>query len=454
MSWSSDVIKNLWRWGLVTKALGHLLESHWVQTLASYDCIYVGFSGGLDSTVLLHALACEPQLLTKICAVHINHGLSPQAQVWQIHCQQLCERLAISYQARTISFNRQANIEEAARHARYQVFSQLVQVNQCLLTAHHHDDQAETVLLHLFRGAGIKGLSGISDTLAFGQGFLYRPLLGLSRDRLLAYAKAHQLAWIEDESNADVHFSRNFLRQQVLPLLQTKWPGVSRNLVRTSELCRQAQANLDDLAEMDYPNLITCPNELAIKPLQQLSEARLSNVLRCWLQKNAARMPNYDTLSRLLSEVIHADHDANPELRWGNWVIKRYRGQLSLHQLESVSLFNPVPWLNFPDSVELPGRGMLSARLAESGLKISPDDQIDIRCRQGGETFIWHGQTKSLKKLMQQWAIPPWLRSTIPLIYVNQRLAAVVGYAMSDLFHGSEATENYDVWDISYGNFG
>lgn len=422
-----------------------LLDSHWAQKLGSYDCIYVGFSGGLDSTVLLHALASEAELNNKIRAVHINHGLSPQAEFWQSHCQQECVRLAIPCQTLTISFNRQANIEEEARHARYQAFAQLVKANQCLLTAHHQGDQAETVLLHLFRGAGVKGLSGISETMVFSQGFLHRPLLAQSREILLDYAKTHKLSWIEDESNADLNFSRNFVRQQVLPLVQTKWPAVSKNLVRTSELCRQAQANLNDLAEIDCPSLQTCSTELSLNQLMHLSEARLSNVLRHWLQKNAARLPNYDTLRRLLTEVIHAESDANPEVQWDKWVIKRFHFRLSLHQVSSAPLVNTVQWVCFPDSVELPGIGVLSAQLVAQGIKILPDDDIEIRFREGGETFVWHGQTKVLKKLMQQWNIPPWLRATIPLIYVNQQLAAVVGYAISDLFYGNNSSLIYEI---------
>lgn len=424
----------------------HLLDSRWIKTLVSYDCIHVGFSGGLDSTVLLHALAREAELISKLRAVHINHGISPWAQTWQDHCQDRCERLGIPCETRTISLNRQANLEEEARHARYQVFSQLVKKNHCLLTAHHQDDHVETLLLHLFRGAGVQGLRGICETRVLGQGNLLRPLLARSRETLLAYANEHQLAWIEDESNADVHFSRNFVRQQVLPLLQTKWPGIRKNLVRTSELCQHAHANLNELAKIDCPDLGVVSTELEIKPLMHLSETRLSNVLRCWLQKNAVRPPNHETLNRLQHEVILADADANPEVRWDGWVIRRFRECLSLHEDSYVPLPNTVSWVHFPNAMEVSGLGCLSAQPAAAGVKIEAGDDVDIRFRQGGETLFWHGQTKPLKKLMQQWAIPTWLRARVPLIYVNQQLAAVVGYAVSDLFYSRSDLYCYEIF--------
>ena len=432
-----------------------ILESHWIQKLVSYECIHVGFSGGLDSTVLLHALASEAALHNKIHAVHINHGLSPEADAWEKQCQHFSKQLAIPCQTRRVSLNREANIEEEARNARYLAFSQLVKKNHCLVTAHHQDDQAETVLLHLFRGAGIKGLSGISATRLFSQGFLHRPFLAISRETLLTYATRHQLIWIHDESNVDPYFSRNFLRQQVLPLLKTKWPSVCKNLVRASELCREAQVNLDDLAEIDCPLLQALHNsttsielgcqELSVNQLMHLSDARLSNVLRWWLQKNAVRMPNYETLRRLFHEVIQADRDSSPEVRWGNWVVKRFHDRLSLHQVDLSLPLDTVQWLDFPNSLALPGIGTLSAQLAAEGIKLSPGSKLEIRFRQGGETLCWHGQTKSLKKLMQEWHIPPWSRSKIPLVYVNQQLAAVVGYAISDLFYSNNVLESYDI---------
>ena len=419
--------------------------SRWIETLSRYDLIYIGFSGGVDSTVLLHALANEPRLSKKIHVLHINHGISSQADAWQSHCEQICQQWSIPYQAIPVSFDRSANIEEGARNARYSAFARCIQDNQCLLTAHHQDDQAETLLLHLFRGAGVKGLAGISETSVFSQGTLHRPLLGISRETILAYAKSKQLVWIEDESNANVHFSRNFIRQQVLPLLQTKWPEVSKNLVRTSVLCREAQSNLDDLAQCDML-FSTNSTILPLHQLKQLSQRRLSNVLRYWLQINAVRLPNYLTIQRIIQEVIEAASDANPEVCWDNVIVRRFQNQLFLLINSDVDVPLSISWDSFPALISVPGVGVVAAQLVEKGFVFHPGDRVELRFRQGGELFYFHKQTKALKKLMQEWGIPTWLRDKTPLLYVNGQLAVVVGYAVSDGYYGEDINCCYELY--------
>ena len=425
-----------------------LLSAIWRKQLAQYDAIYVGFSGGLDSTVLLHTLAGCPELLSKLAPIHIHHGLSPSADDWQVHCATVCKALSLSLKTIVVHVNGQSNIEEAARTARYGAFADQVKKNQCLLTAHHQDDQVETLLLHLFRGAGVKGLSGIAETQTFKEGILARPFLGISRSTLLTYATSHHLSWIEDESNTNIHFSRNFLRHDVLPLLQTKWPGVVQNLARTSRLCRVAQANLDDLAVLDYPTLNASGHEflLAIDQLLHLSESRCMNVLRYWLHQQGVRCPSEDILQRVLDEVIYARIDADPLVNWDEVCIKRYEGSLYLLPCEVLAPFDEtivVFWEAFPEPLILPAVGVLSGRATSSGLVINEGDRVEIRFRQGGERFRWHGQSKSLKKLMQSWLIPPWRRARIPLLYVNDVLAAVVGYAVSELYCLDQGYEIY-----------
>ena len=259
----------------------------------------------------------------------------------------------------------------------------------------------------------------------------------------MTYAKSNQLVWIEDESNANVQFSRNFIRQQVLPLLQTKWPGVAQNLARTSELCRQAQLNLEALAEIDCS--LANPKVLSLDPLQSLNEERLSNVLRLWLQKNSARPPNYVTFQRLIHEVILADRDANPEVCWDNVVVKRFHRQLFLLVHSDVGVPLSISWDSFPAPVPVSGIGIVTAQLVSKGIKLYPGDRIEIRFRRGGELFELHQQTKSLKKLMQEWGIPTWLRDKTPLLYLNGELAAVIGYAISDRVYGENTEWCYEI---------
>lgn len=415
--------------------------STWVTDLAPYACLHVGYSGGLDSTVLLHGLLQQPTLKTKLHAIHINHGLSPNASQWQAHCQQVCQSWDVAFTAIAVSFAKQANIEQAARMARYDALGQFVQSNHCLLLGHHLDDQAETVLLQLFRGAGIDGLAAMVPITVINQGDLRRPLLSFSRQSLLHYAEQQQLSWIDDESNTNLHFSRNFLRHQVMPLLQQKWPGVVNNLARTAKHCQQARANLYDLAKSDCGALIT--TVLPLQTLIALPPARVNNILRNWLSYHQVKLPNTATFQRLLSEVIMAQADANPSLSWDGIHIRRYQQQLYLLK-EHPEQSRPVLWESFPQSLLLP-QGELFAKPVQQGLEVNPASKVEVRFRQGGEKLHYKGHTHSLKKLMQQWRIPPWLREQIPLLYINNQLAAVVSFGYDDRFFSSNGGAVFDI---------
>ncbi|KTD24363.1 cell cycle protein MesJ [Legionella lansingensis] len=422
-----------------------LLNTDFLQSLKRYNHIFVGYSGGLDSTVLLHALITQKQFASKLTAIHINHGLSPNAQKWEEHCQQFCRLLNLPLIVKSVQFRRDANIEDAARQARYDAFRKLLKKDDCLLLAHHFDDQAETMLLHLVRGTGIAGLAAMKSSKNFAKGQLLRPLLHQRRTALLSYAKRHQLVWIDDESNFDIGFSRNYLRHEILPLLAARWPKVVDNLVRTSQHCRQAQNNLDDLAKMDCPELNEASSQLAITHLKHLSKARLANILRVWLEANHVRAPGTLTFDRLIPEVIYAMPDANPLVTWGDICVRRYQENLYLLKKDTPTLPAQSEWVAFPGRLDLGQLGHLYAIASDEGLVIPQGSKVTVRFRQGGESFAFRGQTKQLKKLFQEWQIPTWLRDRIPLVYVNDQLACVVGYAISDNFFQSEATKAYEL---------
>jgi tRNA(Ile)-lysidine synthase len=409
-----------------------LLTASWIKQLEQYERLFVGFGGGLDPTVLLHNLAVQPELLSKLVAIHINHGLSKHALNWQEQCLEFSNALGIPIIIKEVAFEREANVEERARKARYTVFSNLVGEKDCLILAHHLDDQAETLLLQLFRGAGIDGLAAMSAETDFKKSKLLRPLLSCSRQSIKAYAKAHTLKWVDDESNLDLAFSRNYLRHAILPLVQARWPAVVNNLARTAAHCQQAQQNLDALAKIDSSDLKSV--SLPLSSLDNLDPARLTNLLRCWLRSNKVILPDTSTFNRLIREVIQAKDDAKPEVRWKGFVIKRYQQTLYLLKVESEPNPKPKIWSNFPEPLGVEGLGTLVAKQVDQGFVLPEEGLIELRFRQGGELFHWHGQRKQLKKLMQEWQIPPWLRDRIPLLYVDGQLALVVGYAISDLF--------------------
>lgn len=427
--------------------MNQLLNSEWLSCLTQFTKVFVGFSGGLDSTVLLHVLGSYPLLRSKLVAVHINHGISPQASSWQMHCEQFCRHSGVTFLAQSVEFDRSANIEERARDARYAVLSSLLTDEDCLVLGHHQDDQAETVLLQLFRGTGIDGLSAMAELSCLGAGKLVRPFLNNSRQQLEHYAELHQIAWIEDESNQDTHYSRNYLRHQIMPLLLEKWPGVKGNITRTAFHCQQAQANLDVLARVDHPELMSAKTSLSVEPLQKLTFERIVNVLRVWLKNNQIQLPSTATFQRLIHEMIFARTDAAPEVSWGKILVRRYQKYLYLDKKDSINLPACIEWSEFPSPLSLKEAGItLRTQKVNQGLVIPKDAKIYVRFRQGGELFYWHGQTKHVKKLFQEWQIPPWLRERTPLLYVNGELAAIIGYAISDLFFKKDVS---NAWILS-----
>lgn len=418
-----------------------LLNAQWISRLEGFKQLTVGFSGGLDSTVLLHLLSSQPSLRANLFAIHINHGISPNALLWQQHCENFCLSSGIKFLARSVEFNRSANVEEEARIARYKVFNTMLGERDCLVLGHHLDDQAETVLLQLFRGAGVDGLAAMPEFSSWSSSFVARPLLTSSRKQLEDYAAIHQLNWVEDESNQDNKYSRNFLRQNIMPLLADKWPGVVKNITRAALHCQQAKSNLDELAHYDYPEL-TVGAPLFIEPLKSLSRDRMSNVLRVWLQRNSVKVPSTSTFQRLIDELIFAANDAMPLVSWGDVQIRRFKNQLYLDKKSHTDLPLTIDWLDFPQPLILPEYNInLRAQKAQSGLKVPPGAKVVIKFRQGGEHMLWHGHTRQLKKLFQEWSIPTWLRGRIPLVYINEQLAMVAGYAVSDLFYTNNDSE-------------
>ncbi len=430
-----------------------LLTSAWGERLALYSTLYVGFSGGLDSTVLLHALASQPLLRQLIHAVHINHGLSPYALEWELHGAQVCHDLGVTFSAHRIELSSTSNLEESARIARYSVFHSLIKPADALLLAHHQDDQAETLLLNLMRGAGIDGMAAMLPAQPMTQGDLIRPLLTTSRAQIEAYARVHGLSWVEDESNQQEHFSRNYIRHRIMPLLNEQWPAAAKSIARGAAHCQQAKKNLEALAEIDG---VTRTNQLAISAIKHLPRERLLNVLRTWIQYNGYQRPSEKNLHRLIDELIVARQDSEPMVSFGEAVIRRYQDDLyclpfhvntdlprhsgthSQHG-QTVPQIKTLTWSNFPNPLDLGSQiGTLYTEQSTQGLCVPATSRIDVRFRTGGESFRWHGQTKSLKKLLQQWHVPPWERDRLPLIYVDETLAVIVGYAVSDDFYAMQ----------------
>ena len=410
--------------------------------------LWVAYSGGCDSLVLLHALASlRPQLALELRAVHVDHGLHPQSAQWADHCRAVCNSLDLPCVSLNVDAAPQTgeSPEAAARRARYAALEALMAAGDVICTAHHQDDQAETLLLQLLRGAGPKGMAAMPAAAELGPAQLLRPLLSFGRDELRSYATAQGLAWIEDPSNTDVGPGRNYLRHQVVPVLRQRWPAVDRVLCRSARHCGEAAELLDELAALD----LAAAREpgvgggvLVISRLLELSTARQKNLLRHWLHGLGFSLPSEAKLQHILSDVLLAAPDAAPCVAWPGVAVRRFRG--GLYAVREVAAFAadacvPVELdqlaarsIQLPDGsrVEM-GTGQGAMKLSLAKLRQAP---LSIRFRQGGESIQPAGRShhRSLKKLFQEADVPPWWRPRQPLLYAADELVAVVNLCISE----------------------
>jgi tRNA(Ile)-lysidine synthase len=409
----------------------------------------VGFSGGLDSTVLLHALvATRGEHATPIVAVHVNHALHPDAAAWERQCRRIARELAVEYVGREVAVVDDAGIglEAAAREARYGALKAFMQDGDVLLSAHHEEDQAETLLLNLMRGSGLAGLAGIGGIQHFGSGLLIRPLLGVSRPAIERYARESGLVWIDDPANADLRFDRNYLRQEILPRLRQRWPAVSARVRQTSELASEASALLQELGRLDVAGIRGGeaggrPDRLDIPPLQRLGAARQRNLLRYAIRACGLPQAPSSRLGQIQNELLTARIDAQPLVRWHGAEARRYREKLYLlpEANRQQRLPGAMPLL-FADgrAVELgPGLGALRLERAfDGGVALDPQvvaHGLQIRFRQGGEKIRPTGRnvTRPVKKLLQEQGVLPWMRRNVPLLYAGETLVAVADLWMA-----------------------
>jgi tRNA(Ile)-lysidine synthase len=410
----------------------------------------VAYSGGLDSTVLLHALHQVGARAVPLVAVHVNHGLQPDAAAWEQHCARFAERLGVRYESRSIKIaaSDPRGVEAAAREQRYQVLAELVRPGDHVLTAHHEEDQAETLLLNLMRGSGTAGLAGIGARQPFGEGLLLRPLLGVPRREIEAYAAAHALEWCDDPSNADSGFDRNFLRREILPALRRRWPAVSARLARSAELLAEANALLGELAALDLAVLGSDPARLDLEGLRRLSRGRQRNVLRHAIRQLGLAGAPSTRLEQAVRELLPARPDAQPLVRWPGGEFRRYRG--TLYILPPLEYGLPAGTLVLPaDGRPLPlgnALGSLQLERAAAG-GIDPQlvgDGLRVSFRAGGEVLrpAGRGHTQPVKKLLQEQGVLPWMREFVPLLYADRKLVAV-----ADLWVAEEAVcaEGYRV---------
>lgn len=394
--------------------------------------IVVAFSGGLDSTVLLHALRALPAVhATPLLAVHIDHGLSDESANWCRHCESFADSLGVDFVSVKVDVDKDSGrgTEAAARAARYDALRLLLRAGDWLLSAHHKDDQAETLLLNLIRGSGPSGLAGIGEIRPFAAGWLVRPLLSVSRGDLQSYAGDHKLDWIDDPSNEDRQYDRNYLRHEVMPRLEARWPDVAGRLRRSALLAGEAAQLLDQLADADYRGLGERPDRLALDSLRKLPPERQRNLIRYVVRELGLPSPPATQLQSVIMDLIPARDDGQPIVQWTGAEIRRYRDQV--YVLPVAPADDALVSQQLVDNrIEL-GAGLGELRLepnASRGLADAIVSRgIEVRYRCGGEEIKPLGQThtRKLKKLLQEEGIVPWMRERLPLLYSGGDLVAV-----------------------------
>ncbi|MCW8923063.1 MAG: tRNA lysidine(34) synthetase TilS [Gammaproteobacteria bacterium] len=422
----------------LSKRFAEVLESLFFSQSSSFPIkrYLVAYSGGLDSHALLHL--CVQYTSLPVRAVHIHHGLQNEADQWSEHCAEVCDALQVPYKTIHVDASKRAgeSPEETARKARYAALNSELESGDCLLTAHHQDDQSETVLLQLFRGAGSAGLAAMPVIRKSHQTFHARPLLSFTRDEIHAYAIENDLKWVDDPSNADTDFDRNLLRQDIIPDIKKRWPQLGDSLSRVASQQQDVLEIIEAMAGVDLASIVTQQAHVNIAGLTRLSKARQLNVLRTWIHQCAHDAPTANVLQQVLQSVLPAADDACPEVCWGESEIRRYQGKLYCLKRVEHDTSEEFDW-NPGEKLVLKGLGIeLSVELGISqGLKPELlDKKLKIKFRQGGEKIQPAGRknTHSLKKLMQEAGIPPWERTRIPLIYLNDQLIAVGSYWLLD----------------------
>lgn len=418
-----------------------------LRDILSAPRLWLAFSGGLDSRVLLSLLIELRQQhrdFPPLSLLHIDHGLHADSAEWAQQCRDVAAQLGIPCIVERVAVSRRAGglgLEAEARQARYRVFESLLGSDELLLQAHHLDDQCETLMLRLLRGAGLSGLAAMPRQRELGQGCLLRPLLNVPRSALLAYAQRRGLQWLEDPSNADTGFDRNYLRHTVMPLLAARWPGYRQRLSRSAENQRDSQALLNDYLDADLTPLLS-DKALHLKPLRGLDHRRQSALLRRYLQRCWGVVLSRGQLDSFFAQFLVSTADATPEYCAAGWRFYRFKDRLQAEPaaLAEQPLPGPQHW-----SMDAPLDTPQGCLRAERGGRFAPRGRIEVAFRRGGERcqLAGEGHSRALKKVLQAYDIAPRRRERLPLVYCDGQLAAIADLAICEGFECAPGASGY-----------
>lgn len=415
--------------------------------------VVVAYSGGVDSHVLLHACSILRQQLKSLffSAVYIDHGLHDDSVHWSEHCKKITTELGFPFHS--IQVNAQDKHgdgpEQAARVARYAALSTFIDKHSVLLTAQHEDDQAETLMLQLLRGAGVDGLASMPSFNQFNAGFISRPLLRVSKQHILHYAKNKSLKWVEDSSNYDVSYDRNFLRQEVIPLIQSRWPAFSKTTARSASHCAEASKVLAELSKELLSDSVG--HELSIQLLAGNKEETQRLMIREWLKTQGVRLPSKKILQQIQS-MLKIDSNKPTLIAWADHQVRLFDNRLFYTPKTEQLILHKVKWCG--EVLTLPNLLGILTRTTAVGEGIDKalwdSSTTSVRYRLGGERIklAKRSGSKALKKLLNEEKIFPWVRDSIPLIYLDNHLVAVANLWLDERFLAKEGEQGYVIeWD-------
>lgn len=431
------------------------LESTFEHALRPYKShnyrLVLGLSGGLDSRVMLQLIANYQALHHVEClAVHVHHGLSPFADEWAERCEGWCKELGVAFRLEKVSLDLEGrSLEESAREARYQALKKHLSHQDVLLVGQHADDQLETFLLALKRGSGPKGLSSMAQVMSFGSSLLIRPLLSATRADIESFAQAHQLDWVEDESNQDQRFERNFVRHSITPVMTERWPHIRQSIQRSAELCAEQEQLLDELMQEKLVHTLHADGSLIIDVLEQSSALARMRLLRMWIEQAGCKMPSRVQLTKIWQEVAMSQQDANPQLTLSEVQIRRFSNRLYLVQ-EWQSLEQWKAPIHFDERVSLPdGLGTLTLATKQiEGLSKAALSQAPLWISFNPEGLSAHPadrtRSRKLKKLFQEYGVPSWLRRRTPILMCGEQVVAVANLFIDRRFIGQDCELTWD----------
>lgn len=437
-----------------------------LEVLAAYSSLddtsrfVIAFSGGVDTAVLMHLLyRASKRFEFPLLALHVDHNINPRSGEWARQCADFCQTRGIPcHSTRLDQFNPHNRVpENEARIARYDWLKKQVSERDILLTGHHKNDQAETLMLNLMRGAGARGLAGIQEFRHFGKGMLVRPMLRFTKEQILEYAANHDLDYIDDPANDDLHYDRNYLRHLVLPKLAERWESAIENINQSAKFLADARSMLDDLAEIDIAACRTIGTaflsigyQLNMEEFRKLSRARQINLIRHWIRTHSLPEPGRKSLDNFLETTVDGTADY-AEMDWEGYKLCLFQKRLYLvlnivqNELESIKVF----WnLQQPLVLESAGIRLIPNPVVGKGISVDRlPESVSVCFRKGGESFRMSGQSHSskLKKLLQAHSIPPWERSTLPLIYSHDELIAVAPWRVSNDFAASKEQDGIEI---------